>query len=186
MYRTAAIQAIAIDPAVDADALRAIRELWPAGTDSDPTAVAAIPGGAGYYRAGRDALADYLGSHREIDFDDINRVIRDFRAGADEIALKRMGRTPEDLWYERVAFGGVDVLIVEWTHGNSRLINGVDFPVYLESTPEYTLEHRRKRARDKGVDSPFTTLVLEIEQESLAARRESAACIVTLDAEIVS
>ena len=43
----------------------------------------------------------------------------------------------------------------------------VDIPVLLNSTPEETKNHRRSRARDGKVDSAFTTMVLEIEQEML-------------------
>ena len=55
------------------------------------------------------------------------------------------------------------MLVIEWTHGNSDEYKGVDIPVLLNSTPAETLEHRRNRNRDGAVDSPFTTMVLELE-----------------------
>ena len=40
---------------------------------------------------------------------------------------------------------------------------GVDIPVLLNSTPAETLAHRQARNRDGRADSPFTTMVLELE-----------------------
>lgn len=135
---------------------------------------------------GEAALAGYLGSDREIDFALVDRILADFKAGKETIELKRMGRTPEELWYDAVDFSGVQVLILEWTHGNSDRLHHVDVPILLNSTPEETLEHRRRRARDKGVDSPFTTMVLRLEQEQLKAQAHKAKIIVTKSGEIIS
>ena len=81
--------------------------------------------------------------------------------------MKRMGRTPEELWYEKVDFSKIDVLVVEWTHGNSAYLQGVDVSVVLISTPEETLENRKKRNRDTAIDSPFVARVLRIEQKKI-------------------
>ena len=66
----------------------------------------------------------------------------------------------QNFGYEEVDFSEKDILIIEWTHGNSKNYTGVDIPVLLNSTPKETLAHRRSRNRDGAVDSPFTTLVL--------------------------
>ena len=44
-----------------------------------------------------------------------------------------MGRTELDLWYDLVDFSNKNVLIIEWTHGNSDKYNGVDIPILLNS-----------------------------------------------------
>lgn len=139
-----------------------------------------------YAEGGREALKAYLGSDEEIDFDLVNSILADFKAGKEKIRLKRMGRTPEELWFDEVDFSDTKVLILEWTHGNSDLVHGVDVPVLLNSTPEETLEHRRKRARDKGVDSPFTTMVLELEQEKLMRQAHKAKIIVAKSSAVIS
>lgn len=138
-----------------------------------------------YAVGGRDALAAYLGSPQEIDFDEVNGILRQFHEGKERISLKRMGRTPDALWHDEVDFSSVEVLILEWTHGNSDNITGVDIPILLNSTHQETLEHRRSRARDKGVDSPFTTMVLEIEQKQIADRAKDAKIIVTKSGELI-
>jgi alpha-galactosidase len=82
-----------------------------------------------------------------------------------------------------VDFQYIKVLIIEWTHGNSDFFEGVDIPVLLNSTPEETLEHRKSRNRDGGADSPFTTMVLEIEQQMLASQAGKAKLIMSKSGE---
>lgn len=139
-----------------------------------------------YAEGGREALENYLGTPKEIDFDLVSRILADFKAGKSPIALKRMGRTKEELWFDDVDLSDTRVLILEWTHGNSDYIQGVDIPILLNSTPEETLAHRRARARDKGVDSPFTTMVLEIEQEKLKRQAHKAKLIVSKAGDLIS
>lgn len=57
-----------------------------------------------YQQAARDALSGYLGSSKEQDFDQLTDIISRFKRGDTHIWLKRMGRTPEALWYEKLIF----------------------------------------------------------------------------------
>ncbi|HIT34579.1 MAG TPA: adenylylsulfate kinase [Candidatus Faecousia intestinigallinarum] len=139
-----------------------------------------------YAEGGREALQRYLGSQQEIDFELVSAILARFHAGAPSIPMKRMGRTPDALWYDDVDFSQTQVLILEWTHGNSDNIRGVDIPILLNSTPQETLEHRRKRNRDGGVDSPFTAMVLELEQKQLMRQAHKAKIIVTKSGELIS
>ncbi|MBP5167098.1 MAG: adenylylsulfate kinase, partial [Oscillospiraceae bacterium] len=107
------------------------------------------------------------GTPLEQDYGEVNAVIEAFRAGEKSIFLKRMGRTEDARWYTAVYFSDIGVLLLEWTHGGNEDLRGVDVPILLHSTPEETREHRRMRARDGNTDSPFTTMVLEIEQQEL-------------------
>lgn len=162
----------------DLEALRAD------GQDADPAHIAAHQWLATYLEAGRAALRGYLGTPEEIAFDEIGAILGSFRAGAPTLTLKRTGRSVGEVWYEEVDVGAVQVLVLEWTHGNSQYLRGVDLPILLNSTPEETLAHRRSRNRDGGVDSPFTTMVLGLEQEKLHARARSAALIVSSSGQI--
>ena len=99
-----------------------------------------------YQKYGDKALTDYLGTDQELDY---------------------MGRTPDDIWYDRRDVSDTDILILEWTHGNSAYLQGVDVSVVLISTPEETLENRKKRNRDTAIDSPFVARVLRIEQKKI-------------------
>ena len=139
-----------------------------------------------YEKGGYEALVNYLGSQQEIDFEKVNHILKDFKNGKEKISLKRMGRTPEEQWYEEVDFSRVDILFLEWTHGNSDCLTEVDIPILLNSTPEETLAHRKARNRDQGVDSPFVNMVLEIEQEMLKKQAYKAKIIVTKDGELIT
>ncbi|EME7221457.1 hypothetical protein N8A25_000505 [Enterococcus faecium] len=127
-----------------------------------------------YAEFGVDGLRQYLGSEYELNYKEVNEIIRQFHKGRDKIFLRRMGREITDLWYEEVSFVNTEVLIIEWTHGNNPNLQKIDIPIFLDSTPEETLEYRLIRNRDGQVDSPFTTLVLKIEQELLASQRNTA------------
>ena len=139
-----------------------------------------------YAKGGREALDEYLGSPKEIDFALVDSILSDFKAGKPTLRMKRMGRTADELWFDEVDVSDTQVLILEWTHGNSDYLTQVDIPILLNSTPEETLAHRRARARDKGVDSPFTTMVLELEQEKLVRQAHKAKIIVTKSGKLIS
>ena len=156
-----------------------LNELWEKETDPDPKSVETYPWLSEYQKAGRRALAEYLGTKKEQDYDQINEILSQFKSGKEKIWLKRMGRSEEERWYDEVDFSDTDVLIIEWTHGGNKNISGIDIPLLLNSTPEETREHRRLRARDGKTDSAFTTMVLEIEQAELDDRASSAAIILS-------
>lgn len=168
------------------NAATTLAELWAAETDADPAAAAHTPWLSVYQQAGRKALAAYLGTDAEQDYGELSAVLRQFKAGQDTIWLKRMGRTEDQRWYEAVDFSQTPVLIIEWTHGNSDYLQGVDIPVLLNSTPEETRAHRRARARDGKTDSAFTTMVLEIEQQELDACAHKAKIIIAKSGELLS
>ena len=105
-------------------------------------------------------------------------VVNQFKSGADKIWLKRMGRSNTQIWYDDVNFKDIGVLLIEWTHGNSDYFEGVDIPILLHSTPQETLKYRLLRNRDCGIDSPFTAMVLNIEQGTLVEQAHKAKIII--------
>ena len=186
VFRAAGLRGLVEAGGYDDQVRDELSRLQADGLDADPSLIAAHPWLAGYLRAGRAALADYLGTSAEIDFAELNAILAAFHDGADALMLKRMGRAEGQLWYDRVDVSGVRVLVVEWTHGNSDHLVGVDVPILLNSTPAETLAHRRSRSRDGAVDSPFTTLVLGIEQAKLAAAAHRAKIIVARSGQLLS
>lgn len=159
--------------------------LWREEADSDPKKIDEYPFLKTYQEYGRAALKQYLGTSKEQDYVQINDIIAKFKNGDDSIYLKRMGRSEDERYYEKVDFSNIDVLIIEWTHGGNANIEGIDIPILLNSTPEETREHRRNRARDGKTDSAFTTMVLEIEQEELDERRKDAKIVISKKGEIL-
>ena len=163
-----------------------IHKLQEEGKDADKANVQSYPWYESYLRNGASGLASYLGTEKEIDFKQIEDIVASFKNGKDKIYLKRMGRDDAALWYDEVDFSDINILIIEWTHGNSKNYAGVDIPILLNSTPEETLEHRRLRNRDGGTDSPFTSLVLELEQNLLIRDAHKAKIILSKAGEILS
>lgn len=181
VFRTGGVKGLVAGGLYSAQHAEVLRALWEKETDAAPEQAVQHPWLAAYQAEGRKALAGYLGTPREQDFDALSNIVSQFKNGADGIWLKRMGRTEAELWYDKVDFFGVSVLVIEWTHGNSDYYTGVDIPVLLNSTPQETAEHRRQRGRDGKVDSPFTTMVLELEQRLLESQAHKAKLIISKD-----
>ena len=180
-FRTAGIRGMIRDGVYSDEAGQELIALQKEEADPDPGKCAGYPWLSSYIAHGKAALTDYLGTEKEIDFEELSGILEAFKAGEKEIFLKRMGRTDTELWYSKTDFSSVNVLIVEWTHGNSDFLQGVDIPILLNSTPEETLAHRRARNRDGKTDSAFTTMVLAIEQKKLHEQAHKAKIIVSKD-----
>ncbi|OQY34185.1 MAG: hypothetical protein B6241_05725 [Spirochaetaceae bacterium 4572_59] len=185
-FRSAGLSAMAQENEFTSSWDRDIHDAWEDLKDADPEKARAHRGFQIYQEAGKLALRQYLGSEMEIDFNLINHIITQFKGGSTSIPLKRMGRMAEDVHFESVDFSKKSVLIIEWTHGNNPALKGIDYPVYLYSTPDETLAHRLSRGRDKRVDSPFSNMVLEIEQERLNSQCGRASLIIGKSGEILS
>lgn len=185
VFRTAGLKGLLHEGAYSDDVQAALNVLWEQELDADPNQISTYPWLETYQKHGRAALEGYLGTEREQDFDEINGVIANFRSSAESGWLKRMGRTEDARWYSQVDFRNVNVLILEWTHGNNAALQGIDIPVLLNSTPEETRAHRRSRARDGKTDSAFTTMVLEIEQAELDSRAPFAKIIISKAGNII-
>lgn len=167
IFRVAGLRGLVDAGVYSASVRETLSGLWQQETDADPALRTAYPWLAVYQDSGRAALAAYLGTDSEQDYNELNGILSEFHAGAESIWLKRMGRTEDARWYDAVDLSDTNVLILEWTHGNSDFLRGVDIPILLNSTPEQTRAHRRSRSRDGKTDSAFTTMVLEIEQAEL-------------------
>jgi alpha-galactosidase len=163
-----------------------LKELQESGNDSNSEYFNEFPWLAVYKEEGIKGLKNYLGTNNEIDFSELSNIVAQFKNGTDSIMLKRMGREENELWYDAVDFSNTNVLIIEWTHGNNPNLEGVDIPILLNSTPKETLEHRRSRNRDGAIDSPFTMMILEIEQGKLVSQAHNAKIILTKSGDIIS
>ena len=186
VFRVAALRGLLAAGEYSAARAETLAKLMQEGREADPNVQSEHPWMAVYQQAGRAGLSGYLGTQNEIDFAELSGILAQFKSGKEEIFLKRMGREETALWYDAVDLSGISVLVVEWTHGNNDLLTGVDIPVLLNSTPEETLAHRRLRARDGATDSPFTTMVLEIEQGLLRSQAHKAKIVVSKSCEFLT
>lgn len=186
IFRESAIRGMIKDGTYTKERFDIIHKFQEENMDANKANVENYPWYESYIKNGSEGLAGYLGTDNEIDFKQIESIVKEFKDGKSKIYLKRMGRDAAALWYDEVDFSGINILIIEWTHGNSKNYNGVDIPILLNSTPAETLEHRRLRNRDGGIDSPFTTLVLELEQNLLIRDAHKAKIILSKAGEILS
>ena len=113
-----------------------------------------------------------------------DEVLAAFHEGKDTITLRHMGREDGEISSEETDFSGISVLLLEWTHGGSKDLHGVDLSVFLESSPEETKERRIRRNRDENAASPFICRVVELEQEKLEVQRKNAGLIVGKDGRV--
>lgn len=155
-----------------------VHKLQEDGNDADPENIKKYPWYESYINGGRNALKEYLGTANELAFKEVEDVVNQFKSGAEKIWLKRMGRSNTQIWYDDVNFKDIGVLLIEWTHGNSDYFEGVDIPILLHSTPQETLKYRLLRNRDSEIDSPFTAMVLNIEQGTLVEQAHKAKIII--------
>lgn len=163
-----------------------LQKLQESGDDANVESSKEFPWLSVYQDAGRSGLEKYLGTTNEIDFCELSNIVSQFKNGATNIMLKRMGREEKELWYDSVDFSNTKVIVIEWTHGNNPNLQDVDIPILLNSTPQETLEHRKLRNRDGATDSPFTKMVLGIEQNLLFSQASKTKLIVTKNGEIAS
>lgn len=186
VFREAGLRGMVQEHTYTKERFQILQKLQKKNEDADKKYITEYPWLKSYIRNGEAGLKDYLGTTKEIGFEDLTAIIEEFKAGADKIWLKRMGRTAEELWFDEVDFSKINVLVIEWTHGNSDNYQGVDVPILLNSTPQETLAHRRARNRDGATDSSFTMLVLELEQKMLRAQAHKAKIILSKDAKLLS
>lgn len=78
------------------------------------------------------------------------------------------------------------MLVSSWTHGNSDWYEGVDIPSTAQQHARGNPAHRQARNRDGRADSPFTTMVLELEQQMLKAQAHKAKLILSKAGEIMT
>lgn len=186
VFRNAGIEALVEQDLGEKDVWDTLLELQEKEEDANGECSKQYPWFSVYFEGGVKGLKGYLGTEAEIDFEKLSRIVREFKAGKEAIYLKRMGRSESELWYEKVDFSDTEVLMIEWTHGNSDNYEGVDIPILLNSTPEETLAHRNKRNRDGKTDSHFTKVVLECEQAMLHNQAKKAKIILSKAGELLS
>ncbi|MBO4291583.1 MAG: adenylylsulfate kinase [Lachnospiraceae bacterium] len=186
IFRSSGIKGMIQDGVYTKERAEILQKLQCAEDDANPIHCEQFDGYASYLSHGREGLAAYLGTDKEINFEELQGILEQFHAGEESIWLKRMGRTQTELWYDQIDFSKKRVLILEWTHGNSDYLTGVDIPIFLNSTPQETLEYRLRRNRDSAPDSPFISMVLDIEQKLLHSQAKKAKIIVSRSGEVLS
>ncbi|MBQ6259008.1 MAG: adenylylsulfate kinase [Lachnospiraceae bacterium] len=139
-----------------------------------------------YIEGGKAALDQHLGSSNEQNFEMLNDIISAFKDGAKELWLRRMGRDNTALWYEKADMTDTHVLILEWTHGLSKHLSGIDERIFIRTTPEETYASRIGRSRDENAKTDFIQAVIAIEQTQLTKLIPTADLIINRAGEQLS
>jgi len=114
---------------------------------------------------------------QEVQMDMILRHISAFRAGAGSITCPTVNYFANRFDTRAVAFDGCELLVVEGTY--VLMLDDADVRIFLEATYEDTATARRARNRD--IDAPFVTRVLEIEHSIIARQIELADIVISRD-----
>jgi len=114
---------------------------------------------------------------QEVQLDLILRHIAEFRAGALSISGPAVNYATNRFDTRTIALDGCEVLVVEGTYG--LMVDDADVRVFLEATYEDTTTARRERNRD--IDAPFVTQVLEIEHSIIAKQVDLADIVISRD-----
>jgi len=114
---------------------------------------------------------------QEVQLDLIARHIAAFRAGASAITGPSVNYAGNRFDTRTIALAGCAVLVVEGTYVLQ--LHDIDVRVFLEATYEDTAEARRARNRD--IDAPFVTQVLQIEHAIISEQRAQADIVITRD-----
>ncbi|MBD5088205.1 MAG: adenylylsulfate kinase [Clostridiales bacterium] len=186
VFRMAGLAGLLEEQIYNAAVRNELRDLQIQNQDANDKLIIQYPWLAVYQKKGDKALEEYLGTEKELLFSEVSSVLSAFKNNEQMLMVRKMGREVHDVWYEQVDVSKKQVLILEWTHANSDLLKGIDVSVVLKSTPEQTLENRKTRNRDKGVESPFVARVLRIEQEKIDANLQKADLIQDMQGNILS
>jgi len=153
--------------------------------DFDHTLVNEYPFLATYQKGGRKGLRAFLGSEQEMEYSAINRITTAFKNGEKSALLKRLRLHSDKVWYQEVNFSDIDILMIEWVHGNSPHLENIDYRIFLNSTPQETWAHRRDRKRDDYVDDDYATNILGIEDAQTRENLANVDLILTKQGEII-
>ncbi len=114
---------------------------------------------------------------QEVQMDMILRHISAFRAGEPSITSPTVNYSANRFDTRAIVLDGCEVLVVEGTY--VLMIDDADVRVFLQATYEATADARRARNRD--IDAPFVTQVLEIEHSIIARQIELADIVISRD-----
>lgn len=186
IVRQAGIKGMMLDGVYDDSAWKELHILQKQMVDAAPQYSEVYPWHKSYLNHGRKALAMYLGSADEQDYTDVQALIDAFHDGQTQIPVRKLGTEEADFHYEMGNFADKKVLLLEWTHAGNSVLRGIDLNIFLYSSPEDTLERRKRRARNANTDTPLIAMALELEQIMLNENAKHADIIQLMDGEILS
>jgi len=185
IFRSGGVHGLLLNKLYNPDVKNTLDKMWTGQDDFNVDLVEQYPFLKIYQEYGRAALTEYLGSVMEMEYEIMNPIIKEFKEGRDHIMLKRMNNGPDEIWYEEVDFYNIDIMFIEWVHASHQLLEGIDLWIMLDGTPQDTVAHRAMRKREKEIQGPWISVVLDIEDRQMRMGAKKAAIIVTKEGEII-
>ena len=127
--------------------------------------------------ARRRADPDWLGPHKEIRMDVLEKNLRDAVRGVDEIKKPLIDYDKNIIEEETISLKGSKVVIAEGTY--TSMLKTVDKRIFIDRNRLDTLEHRMKRKRGDEVGDQFVEQILDIEHKIIAGHKHLADIVIT-------
>ncbi len=132
----------------------------------------------------RRADADWLGPHKEVNFEVFEQNLIDAIRGSSMIVKPLIDYNADSVSSEKINLEGVKVIIAEGTY--TSLLKHVDIRIFISRNWQRTLEDRRKRNRGNEVNDEFTENILAIEHKIIAGHKQLADFIINDDFEVIN
>lgn len=131
----------------------------------------------------RRADADWLGPHKEINFETFEQNLIDAIRGSSMIVKPLIDYNAGTVDSENISLEGVKVIVAEGTY--TSLLKHVDVRIFISRNWQRTLEDRRKRNRGNEVNDEFTETILAMEHKIIAGHKQLADFVIDDDYEVI-
>jgi len=126
---------------------------------------------------------EWLGPHKEVNFEVLENNLKDAISGKVEIIKPLIDYNQNSVEDQVVNLDGVKVVIAEGTY--TSLLKHVDTRVFIARSRLDTLEHRKKRNRGNEVNDSFVENILEVEHKIIAGHKQLADFVITKEYEVI-
>ena len=126
---------------------------------------------------------EWLGPHKEVNFEALENNLKDAISGKVEIIKPLIDYNENSVEDQVVNLYGVKVVIAEGTY--TSLLKHVDTRVFIARSRLDTLEHRKKRNRGNEVNDSFVENILEVEHKIIAGHKQLADFVITKEYEVI-
>ena len=133
--------------------------------------------------AKRKEDSEWLGPHKEVNFEVLENNLKDAISGKVEIIKPLIDYNQNSVEDQVVNLDGVKVVIAEGTY--TSLLKHVDTRVFIARNRLDTLEHRKKRNRGNEVNDSFVENILEVEHKIIAGHKQLADFVITKEYEVI-
>lgn len=128
--------------------------------------------------------AEWLGPHKEVNLELLNRHLLNAKNGANTISVPHINYDLNSRTTVPINIEGIEVIIVEGTY--TSFLKYVDTKIFIDEDYKETLKYRKLRNRGNEVNDPFVENILETEHKIIAGHKYLADLIITKDYDVIS